>query len=623
MISPLSSDAGGSGPSRLLFDDFELRLDSGELFDAGSPVKLQPQPAKVLEIIASRPGEVVSREEIRQLVWGESFLDFDASLNFCVKEIRRALGDSATSPRFIETVPRRGYRFLRPVRTEAGGPALPLPVPRPWSRRGAISVTAGLLILLTFVIGSRLRPASPDPRLAVLPMDCRGGNPADRQVCGGITEALTAELSRQLPHGLDVLAPLSARAYGREAREIGRGVKATYVLSGDAEPSRQGLHLAARLARTEDGKELWRESFDVDLEDAPLVYERIADGVARALRLPPRARRPERRPKPSVPAYEAYLRGLYLLGNERYEEAKAKLQDAVLLDPDFAPGYAHLALTRLQTSSVVAPDIEATEAVARRALALDPNLAEAHVALGILLFQYRVDWEGAGRELRKALALNPGSADAHHEYSLYLSALGRHAEGIASAGRARELNPASMRIGSNYAWYFYMDHRYEEAIRQARSILELYPLSESTVPREAGMGRYMCQNTILLSAWKLGDRETALGAAREISRILGSPWAESPVGDVDEFWRQREQRIQDLLRKGPVDTYSQAKNAMLIGQRERALDLLTRQCDSPGIRLPFAAIEPLFDDLHGDPRWPQVLDCLRLPADAPARRPAR
>src|SRR3954465_9523070 len=173
-------------PSRLFFDDFELRLDSGELLRDGSPVTtLQPPPPRLLGPLASRSGEVVGREEIRQLVWGESFVDFDASLNFCVKQLRRALGDSATSPRYIETLPRRGYRFLRPVRIEAGtngsgvsvpevdaGTALP-PVRPPaarWPWLPGLLAPAAALGLLVFLIASRFTPTSDHPRLIVFPL---------------------------------------------------------------------------------------------------------------------------------------------------------------------------------------------------------------------------------------------------------------------------------------------------------------------------------------------------------------------------------------------------------------------------------------------------------------------
>ncbi|HEV2844079.1 MAG TPA: winged helix-turn-helix domain-containing protein, partial [Thermoanaerobaculia bacterium] len=207
------SNSSGS-PRSLLFDEFELRLEGGELLRAGVPVKLQPLPTKVLEVLASRSGEVVTREEIRQLVWGDAFLDFDSSLNFCILQIRKALEDSATEPRYVETVPKRGYRFLKPVRTEAP-PASEVqvqPVPPPprarWPRLAGFAAAGLAVVLLVFLIGSRrLGSLHSVPRLAVLPLECLSEDPADRQVCGGITETLTGELTRRFPRDLEVIAP--------------------------------------------------------------------------------------------------------------------------------------------------------------------------------------------------------------------------------------------------------------------------------------------------------------------------------------------------------------------------------------------------------------------------------
>jgi len=624
---------GETGPPRLLFGDFELQLDSGELRRTGLLVKLQPQPAKILEILARRSGEVVSREEIRRLVWGDSYVDSDASLNFCIKEIRRALGDSATRPSYIETVPRRGYRFLKPVKLvpEAGEPSaklarptLPVQLRLRRSRLGTVSASLALLVLLTLLVGSRIGHVASRPRLAVLPLGCRGQEPADRQVCGGITEALTAELARQFPRDLDVIAASSVLAYrSKSAAETGHRLRADYILTGEALLDHRGLELRVRLSRLGWGKSGGLECFPGELKDAPRIYKQIARDVARQLdlRLPPltkaQAARSVSGSNRSSPAYEAYLRGVYLQRHEQAEKAAATFQEAILLDPGFAAAYAALAEARLQLQPPA--DLGATEAAARRALAQDPDLAEAHLVLGKILLRHYRDWQSAGRELRTALALAPESADAHHEYSLYLAALGRHAEAIASVGRARELDPASMLVGSDYAWYFYLDHRYEEAIRQGKIALNLFPLSADTAPMAAKAGRFYCEETILNSAWALGDHETALEAAKAIQGFFKPSQEAARLRDVNEFWHAREDRIEAVQPTRLLDPFVRAKNAMSLGDRDRALDLLTQACAPPGMWMPFAAVEPVFDPLHSDPRWSQVLDCLKLPADAPAR----
>jgi DNA-binding winged helix-turn-helix (wHTH) protein/tetratricopeptide (TPR) repeat protein len=618
MNLPQRDGTGDTGPPRLLFEGFELRLDSGELLRTGSLVRLQPQPAKILEILASRSGEVVSREEIRRLVWGDSYVDSDASLNFCIKEIRRALGDSATSPTFIETVPRRGYRFLKPVTVapEAGEPAaapVPLPVSpqpaSPRSRLATVGVALALLLLLTFLLGSRFGHSVFRQRLAVLPLDCHGQETADRQACSGITDALTVELSRQLSHEIDVVAPFTAQAYPR------KDLRADVILTGEAWPTAQGLRLNVALAQSGGGDRLWIRSFEVELQDAPLVYGEVAREVARTLQLSPPASRPAR-PKPVPAAYEAYLRAVSLRHQMQYELAAKAFQEAILLDPGFAPAWAELALCRVRNRDKV----DATEAAAQRALALDPDLAESHVAVAQVLFRHNLDWAGAGREYRRALALNPGSANAYSAYSFYLMALGRGDEAMAAVRRARELNPASMELGSALAWYLYLDCRYQEALREIPPTLELYSLNAAVTTDGAKKARNSALDTLLNCSLKTGDPATALRAAKGIEEIFNGPQGAAEIHSLDDFWRRREQRIQDLIRKGTSDTYAEAKNALMLGDRDRALDLLTSNCSPVAWASPFAAVEPLFETLHSDPRWSQVLDCLKLPADAPARK---
>jgi len=614
---------GDTGPPRLLFEGFELRLDSGELLRTGSLIRLQPQPAKILEILASRSGEVVSREEIRRLVWGDSYVDSDASLNFCIKEIRRALGDSATSPTFIETVPRRGYRFLKPVKMAPAArepsvepvlppqvSALPVPASRPLppatrrSRVATVGVLLALLLLLTFLLGSRFGHLASGQRLAVLPLSCHSQEAADRQACSGITDALTVELSRQLSHEIDVVAPFTAQVFARKS------LRADVILTGEAWPTAQRLRLNVALVRNGGGDRLWFQSFEVELQDAPLLYGEVAREVARTLQLSPPAVQPMR-PKPKPAAYEAYLRAVSLRHQMQYEPAAKAFQEAILLDPGFAPAWAELALCRVR----IQDKVDATEAAAQRALALDPELAESHVAVAQVLFRHNLDWEGAGREYKHALALNPGSANAYSAYSFYLMALGRGDEAMAAIRRARELNPASMELGAGLAWFLYLDRRCQEALRDIPPTLELYSLNAAVTTDGAKRARVSALDTLLNCSLETGDSATALKAVKGIEEVFEGP----EIHSVADFWPRREKRVQELVRKGASDTYAAAKNAMRLGDRDRVLDLLTSDCSPAGWASPYAAVEPMFDNLHSDPRWRQVLDCLKLPADAPAR----
>jgi DNA-binding winged helix-turn-helix (wHTH) protein/TolB-like protein len=600
---------------------------------------LQPQPARVLELLARRSGEVVSREEIRETVWGESFVDFDAGLNFCIKQIRRALGDSATAPRYVETLPRRGYRFLLPVqaRRETNGQGISMPAPEPeavpapapsrlatrWPLLAGISVLAAALIVLVFLVASRFPLVPEHPRLAVFPLACRSASPADRQICGGITEELTAELTRQLPREVEVIGPTSLLAYqgsGKSEREIGDRLGAAYLLTGSADPSGGQIRIESRLAAA-DGRTLWRRDGPAtELAESPLVYGEIVRGVAEALRLPlPAAGRAAA--KPRADAYEAYLRGIYLLRQRSFDEAAAPLQEATLLDDRFARAYAELARARVGREHPPEEDRPASLAAARKSLALDPQLAEGHRALAEVLFKDRMNWEQAGVEYRRAIALAPGDAETHYLYATYLAALGRLDEAVASVERARELDPASMAVNSDYSWLLYLARRYDDAIRQARETLKLVDITQSSLPNVAVYGRVWSYWVLVHGSWKKGDETMAASYFKEKWTAFGQGAA---VAGLSSLRQLMDWKIQDLhdkeRRQQPISLISLAASSTLGGHVDQALDALEQECRKGGDELLFVytAVEPVFDSLHGDPRFARIVDCTGLPRNAPA-----
>ncbi len=635
-----------ASPSRLFFDDFELRLDSGELLRAGSPATaLQPQPARVLGLLASHSGEVVSREEIRQLVWGESFVDFDASLNFCIKQIRRALGDSATSSRYVETLPRRGYRFLRPVRIEEGangnGVSVPAAAPEAkalssllpsppvrtagWRLLTGIAATLVALVLLVFLIASRFPLSRSHPRLTVFPLECRSKIPTDRQICGGVTEALTAEITRRFPKDLEVIASTSPLVYQgtrKNPLDIGRELGATHLITGTMEASGGKLQVDARLT-TIRGRDLWHDRFETELMDGPRLYEQIARRVAGALELPlpPPA---ETAAKPSREASEDYLRGVYLLKQWKHEEAAKSLQDAVLLAPRFAPAYAALARARVELGPSQG-DAAASKAAAERALELDPRLAEAHLAMANVLFKNLLDRERAGAEYRQALVMDPGNADILHAYAVYLVALGRFDEAIAYVDRARELDPASMEVKSDLSWFLYLARRYDEAIREARSTLSLLTLTQGVLPPIAQYGRSWAYHVLIYASLKKGDGQAMMDVVKERMRSTGEGATADRIHSLKELmdWRVRynTQRSQGV----PGTSYGLAAVYTAAGRLDEGLGYLEQECRNggEGIMFNFVAVEPVFDSLHGDPRFARIVDCIGLPKDAPILRALR
>jgi DNA-binding winged helix-turn-helix (wHTH) protein/TolB-like protein/Flp pilus assembly protein TadD len=626
-------------PQRLLFDEFEFHPGSGELYRAGAPVSLQPQPAKVLEALAGRAGEVVTREEIRQLVWGEAFVDFDASLNFCIKQIRRALGDPATTPRYIETIPRRGYRFLRPVHTEAAADAnppvpleiVPIPTPAPspvpppgrWTWLAGLAFLLAATVLLVSLVASRFRSPVAGSRLAVFPLACNSVDPADLKVCGGVTEALTSEITRRFQDHLAVIASTSPLVYQgtrRSPREVGKELGATHLITGTVDISGGQLRIDARLATT-DGDPLWRQSFAGDLMDAPGVYEQIVRKVAGTLKLRlPATRTAEARPPRE--ASEAYLKGIYLQRRWNHDEAVKSFEEAILLAPRFAPAYAALARSRVEQGRPPREDAPASRAAARQALQLDPRLPEAHLAMANVLFKDLVDWDGAGAEYRQALLLSPGNADILHAYAVYLIALGRTDEAIAYVTRARELDPASMEVSSDYAWFFYLARRYDEAIRQAYATLALSKMTQESIPMIAKFGHSWSYYVLVHSSLKKGDAETVLSTVKARMRELGKGEAADRVRSLPQLLEWRRQFTEDDARKNPGHTFGLAMVDASVGRADGTLAALEQQCRNggEGMMFNFVAMEPMFDFVHRDPRFAKIVDCTGLPLTAPARR---
>ncbi|HSB60252.1 MAG TPA: winged helix-turn-helix domain-containing protein, partial [Vicinamibacteria bacterium] len=335
-------DAARAGaPAALRFGAFELDLRSLELRRSGVLVRLQQQPARVLALLARRSGHLVTREEIQREVWGGStFVDFDQGLNFCVKQIRGALGDHADTPRYLETLPRRGYRFLAPVELLADwpageGPGPPRrgtpPSPGHGPRRPGITSLAAVRVLAVLVAAAtawlaRQGAAGAAPgraMLAVLPFENLSPDPDQEYFSDGLTEEMITRLARLHPGRLGVIARTSANVYKKKARsieEVGRELGVGYVLEGSVRRAGGRLRVTAQLIRVADQTHLWAESYERRVADALLVQDELARRIVSALEsrlLTARAAADARPPATSPEAYEAYLKGRYYLQKRR------------------------------------------------------------------------------------------------------------------------------------------------------------------------------------------------------------------------------------------------------------------------------------------------------------------
>lgn len=488
--------------SPVRFGLFELDLDAGELRRQGVKIKLQDQPFQVLAILLESPGEVVGREVLQKKLWpAETFVDFDRGLNRAINKLREALGDSSGNPRFIETIPRRGYRFIAPLETSPSPAALTAiegPQPRkPLARIVLLSGLVGLAVLVLVVFGwyrgglAGWREQSQRiESLAVMPLQNLSSDPAQDNFADGMTDGLITEVARIA--SLRVISRTSVMRYKGVhkplttiAKELGVDavVEGTVMYSGDK------VRITAQLIRASDDRHLWSEKYERDLGDALELQGEVAQAIARQIqiKLTPsaqtgllRARHLDRK------AYEAYLEGSYFgskVSAENLTKSVQLLRHAIEVDPAYADGYAGLSHSYYVMGMLgVRPPGEAyplAKAAAEKALEFDQSLAEAHNTLAEVKKGYEWDWAASEAEYQRALELNPSYSLAHAGYAGLLSNLGRHEEAIAQAQRARELDPISVSSNTALGRILFRARRYEESILACQKALEFDPNNAS------------------------------------------------------------------------------------------------------------------------------------------------
>jgi len=443
-------DNASSHAEEIRFGAFSVDLQAGELRKHGTKVRLQEQPFQILAALLERPGEVVTREELRKRIWqADTFVDFEQSLATAVKKLRRALGDSAEHPSLVETLPRRGYRFL--ARLEAG-------------------------------------PGAAKPIVAVLPFENLSGEETVEYVVDGITEEMIARLGRLQPQRLGVISHASAARYkvtDKDIDQIGKELGAEYVLKGGVRCASRRVRITAELIQVKDRTHLWSDRFEGDRADMPAFQSAIARHIARSLQIeaPAAQRASSEQAQSAIPeAQGAFLRGRYCLDKGTAEGVKNAIpyfEEATAQDPSFAAAHAGLAAAlnvadyfRVMAGARAFPK---AKAAATRALELDEALPEAHSALAFAKQSFDWDWDGAEQAYQRAIALNSDFATARHWHGIYLGMLGRVEEAIAELRRAQELNPLSIIVRTHLGLMLHWGGRYREAIDQLTQTLEMEP----------------------------------------------------------------------------------------------------------------------------------------------------
>ena len=632
------------------FGSFEMDLRAGELRKHGVRIRLQTQPFQILGMLLQRPGEVVTREELRQALWpGDTFVDFDHGLNNAINRLREALGESAESPRFLETLPRRGYRFIGAVESipsaspqdsgahvenfsttssTVGDKVAALPVKSSKASlslraRLWIAVGAGAAALLALLISlnagglrQRLLGAAATRRIqsiAVLPLENLSGDPSQEYFADGMTDELITQLAQI--NGLRVISRTTAMQYKgtrKSVPEIGRELHVDGIVEGTVFRSGEQVRISAQLVDSSTDQHVWAQSYERDLRDIVALQKEVAGGVARQIRanlLPgeqPRAVNPQ--------AYEAYLRGRHDLNAAT---SKADLEDSITnfrsalgKDPQFALAYSGMALSYLaQADFYLAPHevMPKAEEAARKALELDDGLSEAHDALGYVELIYRWDWPAAQQHLQRAIQLNPGNALAQDHYANYLSALGHHAEAFATSERARALDPLSLLIQANNGMYFFLGREYDRAIEVERKALELDAKC------------YTCRTYLAIALVQSRRLPEALKEARLVRLPEANPLDVATATTAIAAAGQRaeaEASLRRLLQLGKqrwVCPYELGTTYLALGDREQALHSLENAYEAHSICMTWAKDDPRLDPLRSEPRFQAILQRMSFP----------
>ena len=613
----------------LRFGVFELDEDTGELRKAGRTVRLRPQAAKVLRRLASSPGRLITRDELRDEIWGqETFVDFEHGLNLCIRQVRTALGDDADTPRYVETLPKRGYRFIAPVEIAGqttSAPAVTEPAfvaPRPQRRRVLVWSASLAVALLSIVFWgwARFRPAAnPAGRvvLAVLPLENLSGKQEQDYISDGLTEELITQLSRLEPDHLAVIARTSSMQYKgtkKKVDEIGRELRVDYVLEGGMRHEGDRIRVSAQLIRVRDQTHLWAQTYERHLRDILELQSDIAHAVADEIQL---QLTPQRRTQlassraldPDV--YVAYLRGRYFWnqrGTEGLRKAIAHFELAVQKDRAFAPAYVGLAdCYNLLSMNDVAPPDEAfpkAREAALKALALDDTLGAAHTSLGYTRFRFDWAWDEAEREFRRAIALDPGYATAHHWYGEFLAALGRFEEGLAELHRAVELDPLSLIINADLGWFLDNAGLSDRALQQLRRTIDLEP---NFAPAHLYLGQVYERKGLYAQATAAYQRSADLSRSRSRPAALGHLYAIS--GNRAEATKI----IDELLQQPHPSPVAIAIVYTGLGDLDRAFEWLERGYRERSDWLIYLPSYPFYDPLRGDPRFKDLLRRMKLP----------
>ena len=660
--------ATASSHRRIRTGLYDVDLSSLELRKDGVRVPLQEQPFRVLSLLLERPGEMVTREELQTRLWpADTYVAFDEGINTAIRKLRAALGDSADNPRFIETLPRRGYRFIAPVHEmtgaearanlratiatdapEAGAANKPAAEPERRQRQAELrshprvwklgaGIVMGLLVIAALSVyvarGRRPAPATAGAAkrvmLAILPFENLSNDPKQEYFSDGLTEETITDLGELSPERLGVIARTSAMAYKHTSKtvsQIGQELGVDYILEGSVRREGGKARVSAQLVRVSDQTHLWARSYDRELNNVLEFENDLGRAIAEEVQanLTPRIQSELSRQRLVDPeAYDLYLKGRYYW-NERtpagIKESIGYFQKATAKDPNFALAHAGLAdaynISNILGLYFPKDSLPQAAEAAMKAIELDPSLAEPHAALGMEKSHYEFDFPGAEREFKKALALNPNSAYAHLFYSnCYLLPMGREAEAVAENQKALTLDPLSLPINNFLGASYLFVGDYEKSYRQFQHTIEMDPRFPLAHAYFAGllfaMGKFD-------EAIEENEKAAVLsGESPEKAAVEAAAMRQAfKSGGEREMWQHQLDGTLQRFRNAPQSVFASELAAAYAraGHVDQAFEWLNKAYDErDGEDITLIKYDPSYKNLRQDPRYAAFQQRMSLP----------
>lgn len=628
----------------LRFENFELDIRAGELRKRGVRLRLHGQPLQVLAALLSRAGDVVTREELRAEIWTvDTFVDFDHSLHNAIARLREVLGDSAETPRYIETLPRRGYRFIAPVESSVESPAVselvldpshsaqPAPprevpvasvrrTPRAFLAAGFLTLlVVSLVVWLTRTGSPSISAARPLNSIAVLPLENLSGDPSEEFFADGMTDQLITDLAKV--QSLRVISRTSVMQYKGAKKplpEIARELNVDAIVEGSVIRSGERVRVTAQLVRASTDQHLWAETYDRDRGDVLELQGDVAESIAQQVRaqLTPQQQAQLHSTHVVNPAaYDAYLKGRLYFTNESsnpdsLKKAQQDFAESIQKDPNFALAYAGLAdsYVYLAIDGVLPRDTayrSAKDALAK-AVQLDDTIGEAHDTLGVLSWRFDWDWDAAEREFNRAIALAPSYSCAHEDRAMFLGFTGQRDEALAEIAKINQLDYSSSSAGAEAITYYELKD-YPELITASKRGLLLDP-QNAFLHYLLGVG-YEASGTLPEA---ISEYQKAMKIWDDPSATVALAHAYSAAGRKAEA----DKILRDLERKSEGTSFPPYTMATIyagLGENDQAFEFLEKACSQKSLDISlFLTSDLRLDNLRPDPRFQSLLRSMAL-----------